>query len=435
MSSTKSKKIRFLEDLNGFKAGQVYIVLEDKANIYISNNQATEVLEAIDDSKIYVVGSDVIKELESYELEKLKNEYIYNAQDGLARWRAALSKARAGYGKARISFIGDSISEGFYSGIVGDEENRDYFIENGFIGQLRKSFSGESSLQDVGIGLIPANYPRDDTKWVYSGDTRFTTNFGYGIAGRAVVLENQPTTATLTFNGTGIKIYYVEANSAGGIGFTVDSDPEIIVNANSGTIQNASYEITGLTDGAHTLVVRNGTASTYLIGAEEIKGINGVVCNTCALAGSYVLDHIKTFDSGGSTLELVIESEIDNLTPDLCVISLMANDSYGQRDLVDYEQGLQTLIDRAKSVNSDVLLTSLGVRNLDGGAGNAILQSSYVSIIRKLAIENNVAYYDNFNKWKGDFNYPKNLGLLYDDVHWNFKGHNIIANDIYNIVK
>ena len=381
------------------------------------------------------MGLDNTKASNSKLIQELDNNFIYNTEDGLVKWRVALANARSGYGKARISFIGDSITEGFHSGIVGDEENRSYFIENGYVGQFRKLIANEYNMTDVGIGLIPANYPRDDTKWVYSGDTRFTNNFGYGIAGRAIVLENQPTTATITFNGTGIKIYYVEAPAAGGIGFTVDSDPEVIVNANSGTIQNASYEITGLVDGSHTLVVRNGTASTYLIGAEEIKGINGVVCNTCALAGSYVLDHIKTFDSGGSTLELVIESEIDNLTPDLCVISLMANDSYGQRDLVDYEQGLQTLIDRAKSVNSDVLLTSLGVRNLDGGAGNAILQSSYVSIIRKLAIENNVAYYDNFNKWKGDFNYPKNLGLLYDDVHWNFKGHNIIANDIYNIVK
>jgi lysophospholipase L1-like esterase len=170
------------------------------------------------------------------------------------------------------------------------------------------------------------------------------------------------------------------------------------------------------------LTVGNNEKNIRLIGAYPIKGSSGVVLHNLGKYGS---------NAEAFTSEYCLDSEIKAWTPSLTIIDIMGNDWTEQTPLDEYRQHIQTLITTAKRYG-DVLLISAGF-NLDS---HPIPQTSYISVLKNLALSNNVALLDIIGRYGEDTSYVKNtLGLLYEDnTHPNDAGHQDKATSIINIL-
>lgn len=334
----------------------------------------------------------------------------------LRKWRAKRAKALASNYKAQINIAGDSISEGAYSGSGSSD-----WITKGYVGRIRSALA--SKYGDCGTGIIPAAFPNGSPYLVSSGFSLVpggTPGCGFGnYYYQSNVLGS---TLTYTFNGTGVEIYYVQGTAVGNFNYSVDGGSAVGVTARVNPTNYAQkVQITGLTDGTHTIVItQNFSGSNVQItGACPIKGSNGIQVN---LVGKY-----------GTTVDAMsrdncLSAEFGLIPPDLTIIALTANDFGNQTDLPTYQANLQKIIGKAK-LSGDVLITTIGVRN----EVKTISQTEYINICKSLAQSNNCAYIDIYSRWNGASGAVES-GYFYDTVHPNDIGHQDIATAILKVI-
>lgn len=356
------------------------------------------------------------------------HRWQYNCDSALRRWRAALAKLDGGWqGFVNLNIIGDSITEGANAGAGAAQGAASLWPDNGYVGRIRTAFKNKYG--DTGTGFIPVFYPTGAPLWTFSGSWSLQT--GFGVASNVMVTSTINDTATINFTGTGFGVVYVKGGACGSFTITIDGGSPVTVNANNaGTVNAATYQVTGLSAGSHTAVIKNigggSSNKVFLIGGYPINGTSGVVVNNCGKYGSVVHQH-----SGVPMLA----AEIDIWNPALTIIALTANDYNGQTPLSSYASDLQAIISHALSMNSDVLLVSTGLR---GDTPNpTIPQSAYVQVMQNLAISNGVAYLDLFNRWSGDYNTANSVyGFIAtgQGVHPNDYGHADIATAILSVI-
>ncbi|MBS1968656.1 MAG: BppU family phage baseplate upper protein [Bdellovibrionales bacterium] len=333
---------------------------------------------------------------------------IYNKDKGLRRWRAALAKAQATDQIVNLNVVGTSIATG---GVTTD------YTTKSWVALLRKELT--QKVGDVGRGVVSTHFPNavGPLRWTFTGT--WSTQVLFGIMGDCRLSTTLGSTATLSFNGTGIKILTYANSSGGKFLASVDGGTPVEFNSNVAAAEPCKeFTITGLSAGDHTLVITQNDAgkNLMLIGAYELKGTKGVRVNNVS-------------KSGGSTANVtwnnnVLIAEIDYWNPTLTIIEFFTNDYMSQVDLVAYKNTMQTLISRAKQFG-DVLLIANGIRT----ENQTIKQTDYINVLKTLATENQVALLDTFNRWGGNFEYANGtLGYLADTVHPNDVGHQDIAN-------
>jgi len=313
--------------------------------------------------------------------------------------------------KARISFIGDSITEG-----RGEGTDKLVWLEDGYVGQINSLFTDK--MDDVGNGLISSKYAFYEKFWDTSLGT-WNTIILYGVFETCVYSNTPEDLAKIDFDGDGIRFYYQGTSGSGQIGFTIDGGTETIITPEKG---GSSYyhDITGAGAGSHTLTVRVVDGLCFLLGAEEIKGTHGVVCNRNALAGTTA--DVMATNQESMNLAIVTEEA------DLVVISLLANDTK-YKTLETFETSVQTLITNAKAHTNNVLLTSIGIRD----PYDQTTQPDYVDVLRNLAITNNIALYDSFKEFGSWANVVAN-GYEVDTVHLNKEGNAVMAKGLFGIL-
>jgi hypothetical protein len=353
-------------------------------------------------------------------LSKTGNNFMYNREKGLRRWRAARAKALAGQAKANVNFLADSIGEG-----TGASNH----YTKGLAALLRSYFTS-APFNDTGVGFIPAHYSTSSgTQWMALTGAWIDDNT-YGVCKRAKRSSTVGDTITFTFTGTSVDIWYVQRSGGGSFTVAVDGGAPTTVNTNGATAF-AKKNISGLASGSHSVVITVSTANMVtIVGYNPYVGATyGIQFNTMAKYGSVASDH---------TASTAISMEIDVYDPALTIIALMANDSNVQTGLDFYRTQIQILIDRAFSFGSDVLLVSTGLRDVN----LAIPQSAYNNILKELAYQNGCAYLDVFTAWGGDEGYAwhtSNMGLIQDvpgdHVHPNDGGHKDIADRIIKILE
>jgi hypothetical protein len=345
----------------------------------------------------------------NFTLQKIP--FVYNSDIGLRRWRAELAKVKQDTNKIiNISCVGDSITQG-----AGSDSVISNWQDKGWRGQLNSYFA--SKFNDVGKGFRPCySYDSANTynPWTYSGNwTDLTT--AYGVMSFCKKSNSQNDTATISFNGTGVGVVMAKNTNCGNMDFLIDgvSHP---YNAYSTTVISAStYEITGLTAGDHTLVIKNNAPGIvfYLIGIYEIKGSKGVRVNMLGKSAMTITYAMQREDQ--------LQAEIDIWNPKLTIIGMCAN---GGMDTATWKSRMQTLITRALQYG-DVLLTTWGLQQ------DTTYTPSYVAATRELAKENNCALLDIYDRWGSDYNYANTtLGLIYDTIHPNIYGHQDICDAI-----
>jgi lysophospholipase L1-like esterase len=347
-----------------------------------------------------------------------KTTFDYNVISGLRQWKATLAKLNSGTSQIfNLSIVGDSISEGYGSTNL---------ISKGYAGLIRNDLN--SKYGDVGRGFIHCAYPYGSPLWSFVGSW-MTSEWGISGGGTASNYTckyslTAGNTATLSFSGTGLRVYIGKSPGWGGGTYSVDGGTVTGSFSNDGTEQyNAYFEVIGLTDGSHTIVITQASQgkAMLLLGAYEIKGTSGIRVNTCARFGSMAKDH---------TPEKTMKITFDSLQPVLSIIAFTANDYSTQTNLDLYKSNLQALVTRAKQYG-DVLMISNGIRT----EKLTTPQSAYINVFNSVALANGCALIDNFNRLGGDADYVNTrLGLLSDTVHPNNAGHQDLATSILNVL-
>jgi len=349
------------------------------------------------------------------------SDELLNGVVGLRKWRAALASMKAGVTpKINLNIIGDSITEG-----MGTTD----FRTKSYTNLVRIALAAKYG--DVGNGLIPSWHPDSNIAgtpwWTYAG-TGWTNEATFGLTMLCKRSQTSGDTATISFNGTGIKFLFLRGSACGTCTIAIDGGAPTSYNFANGTTEYANVTtISGLANGAHTAVITSTVAAgkyIWLIGAYEIKGTTGVQVNMCGRYGT---------QTASSYPDPSLQVSINHFQPKLTLVALLSNDFAGSIPVDNYKARLQAIVTRALTTG-DVMLMSLGHRN----ATSTYPQKDYADMMRTVADENNIAYLDLFNRWGGGLGATagitaKNLGLM-DDVHPTDAGAQDIAAAILKVI-
>lgn len=319
-----------------------------------------------------------------------------------------------------LQVIGDSITEGYYGGSTKND-----IITKGYVGNLRTYF--KTMFEDVGLGIIPSWYPSYESLWTFAGTWADSV---IGITRRSKYTATINSTATLSFNGTGIGVLFAKGATSGECDIMVDGNVVDSLDLYSATLNTAyMYTKTGLTSGDHTLVVKKTDNTSELVvlqGAYEIKGARGVRVNMCGYSGEGIYNN-KIQD------EYSLKSSIDVWNPALTIISIFTNDHGHNTTPSAYQTGLQTIISRAKQFG-DVLLTSISP---DARTYTYTLDQ-YNTVLKNLASINNCGFLDLYRLAHESEAWLENMGYIYSTdnlhVHPNGVGHQFIADAILKAI-
>lgn len=357
----------------------------------------------------------------------------YNAQtrvanrtgDCLRFFEAALARSRSGGGAAKVLYVGDSITGGFYTTVP--------YNVNSWVDQARVILNGgkfgptaEGAVWFAN-GFATANESRF-TLTANSGSTPFNQVKGFGWGGNVAGGRNTgsmlslintgslawaTTTSTDTFT-----VYY----GGGGDGplVSIDSVAQTQAPTQPGSASSVFSQTYTTTAGVHTFTVSAAATKTvFLFGVEAYTAAAaGLRISRGGVSGAVAVDFAQT-----ASLNM-----IDVHKPDLVVISLGVNDQLQNLDpATSYAASLSTVIDRVRTNKGDAVLVTPTPANQDGTATFPL--SQYIAQMYATSVAKNVPLIDMNDAWPvyGTANTaPFNYGWT-SAVHPNFKGHSFMA--------
>ena len=364
---------------------------------------------------------------------------VYVPPDWGTFWRAKRDGIQSG-GKARIIFVGDSVTQGYYASDLA---------RTGYVGLIRESL--QARYGDGGSGLystsrsaaVIGSKPEAIAAWQANGSIISTTGtwtdtglfWGPGISS---IYATATATATFKVRGSTIKIYTLAGVNTPNAGYTysIDGAPPVSVadpGLSSGSVRTATA--TGLTAGDHTVVIAyDGSAGARL----QVIGVSaendgGVVVDNAGRTGAKTADF---FVSGtGNTLWHGGTSN----PADLVVYSLGLNDAQSSVTLDTWSSTVYSTLNTIKAAQSGATDILLLVQHR-GNYGTSTFYSQYGARIRGIAEEygaaliniwpmsrNSYTYWTSLGYW-GDTASPGAAGT--DIVHPSDAGHAFIANAV-----
>lgn len=316
-----------------------------------------------------------------------------------------------------IVFIGDSITEGARTESVFGARWTDRLMA-----ALRARFQPSGVTGGYYIPASPSYTLVLPSVWSFSGTNtpQGTDGLGYysNILGSAA-------TATLTFTGTSIKVFYSALAGASTATVTIDGSAVASINGATGAPNyGASVTYGGLAAGSHTIVITNGTGNLTLQGAyyfngDETKGLrmwNG------GHAGI-----------GSDSFPKFIPASI---APDLAVIALGVNDyRLAANDPTHTNTNITALIKRLQAEVSpapSVIVMAMYEPSTNSGTTPLGSWASYVAAMTTAANQNGALFLDLEPLFAasgvpvpGDGMMATDTGPAY--VHPTLAGHQLIA--------
>ncbi len=133
----------------------------------------------------------------------------------------------------------------------------------------------------------------------------------------------------------------------------------------------------------------------------------------------------------------LFDYQLDVINPDLIVIDLGTNDGYTKVfDSITYEQNYKILIQKIKSVNSDIAIIAVVPNDCYLWKKRANPATEVQErILQRISVEENVAVWNKY-EIMGGFNssstwYKNNL-MAYDRVHFTNEGYQLLGNMFFN---
>lgn len=310
-----------------------------------------------------------------------------------------------------VLHIGDSITEG--NGASGPQKR--------WIDALRSkvktkyqppTIPGGSGYIPIG-GVYPSVQPGD---WSLTGATA-SVGQGEGFGGSYANMSTSGQTASLTFSGTGIILYFTDYAGNPDPTVTIDGAAVTPIPINSSpTIYGNGIAYTGLARGSHTIVVTVGTTPFHLYG--------GLVLDGDANAGWRTIVAARSGTQAPGVGTLSVWNYVD---PSLVTIYFGVNDYRNNASISTFETNLTTIVNyvKSRSLNPKIVLIK-GYEPLHPTTPIAPW-SSYRDTVQKVANANNLLCCDILPKF--------GVGVISatysaDSVHPNDTGHSLIADAI-----
>lgn len=360
---------------------------------------------------------DTLSTLQPTESTRATVDFGYNLEKPLLKYRSKLAKRNA---ITTVACIGDSITEGFWSGLNWD---RAYPV------QLRKLMQAKYGGQDE--GLVTVN---DTDRWSTTGSGWTSTKRGIACMQKNTNVSGNK--LSFTFSGVGVDIIYSKNSDGGTCAVKIDGVDKTALNCNGSLetlAQTQSY--TGLTSGQHTLEIFAPTdgKKVYIEGAyvKIVGDTSGVRVDRRGLSGSY---------TGNWNTALQLQA-MDSQPADLFIIALGINDCGSGHTPELMKTRLQTIIDKAKTIGSVILIPMMQSDEVKDT--RFVNWKDYVEIYYELADENNIGLIDVYKLFGESYQPAQQYGLFgvqngsaegSDATHPSARGQQLIADAIFKLI-
>lgn len=365
-------------------------------------------------TRVPVAPAPVSPKLGVYE----RGHCIYNLKPGhLRRTRSALAKAWVGSGFCNIGFIGDSTTAG-YGAVPGVSDWPALFA----------AMMAERGYPLSGSGIIPAN-----RNIASPADVQVTPGAGWAqwVAG-STILANSTTANPLTFvslvAGTKVIVHY--SNQTGPFTVSIDGAAAVASSAFStpptGNPNYGSYEVPGLSDTTHTVVITRTSGTVLIEGFEVQSGAYGIRTYNAGLA-SLKIEDFAAAPYYTSTNAMIYP----RFLADLVLFSVEINDANGPGITppatygTTFEQALTNV--RAQAPDPDVVL-------LAANPCNGVDFDDYTQKLYDLADTHDVPLLDVQDRW-GTFATANAQGLMSDNLHPTATGYAELATAVIRALR
>lgn len=348
--------------------------------------------------------------------------------NNLPHWRNALAKVRAGTGRGRILFIGDSTTGGTGSGSGG-----------GLTGAWGTSFPNDVANILAARGIPTSSKSIAGDQGVKSGaavdygtyDTRVTLGTGWAtntlsIAGGGAF--NSTGTGTLAFTPVGnidtFETYHVK-NAQGGASVTVNIDGgATLLTLTGGGAASISKTTQSVAKASHTINVVGVAGSVYLMGLvaydSTVPAVDIIQAGAYGATVTYWAATTNPWDASS------LVGVIGLYAPDLTVIDLTINDA--NTATATYLAKMAIIVATVQAAGSDVLIVT---GNPTSSTSAQLL--SNLSALSAYADTNNFVYLDIFSRW-GSYASVNSLGWIFSSPHPNAVGYQDIAQAIATLL-
>ena len=373
---------------------------------------------------------------------------IYVPKGWGSNWKTALTNT--GSTLASISFIGDSITQGY------DSSN---FTTKSYVSLVRTTLqstygNGGSGYQSSRWSEYDGSYTSTQTK-VASTGTWSVSNPGSGPANYSRFSNNNGATMTFSYvQGTKITVYYALATNGGTFTVSIDGGTAVSTNSNSGSAGIGTYTVSGLSNTTHSVVITCTSASTLvytLIFGVRGYHTSGVTCDNFGISAR---------TSGGflANPSVIYGNQIDwsggsSFPCNLFVYALNVNDAHNLTNAATsaevYMTNVLSVIKRIRDYSGYTGLGNVDILFFMPHIGQWQLTGpEYYSMCRNLesaCISLNCAYINMAAIYKNSWNYANSQNLWSDghtgtgasgtdEVHPGDTGHQLYANALLSVI-
>lgn len=321
---------------------------------------------------------------------------------GLPRWSAAVRRAQSGRGRAKVVCFGDSTTAGYGAPGRSGAWPRQLAEQMGWRGARETGF-----FSDAGLGATYDSRMVRGAGW--AADT--TKGLGGGFYRNLTVTANPMVfTPQLPFEAVDLFLY-----GATSIRVTIGAGTPVVVTGAFGTTvgkRTVTCDQAGLARGAHAVSLVALNTSGH-VGLDCHDTATGISVMNAGVSGWRAADFTGVGFGPADTLDV--------LAPDLLIYNVGINDWGGTPTAeTPWKASVQTVIDRAVAVGSDVLLTI----PINTGSGN---RPTFAQYLRDLATLNGLVQPLDLGLALGNLAQATAAGDMIDSLHPSTQGYGKVA--------
>lgn len=360
--------------------------------------------------------------------------FVFNRQP-LTNWKAARAAVKAGTGRAKVIFAGDS-SAGSY----GSDTQNGFVAPNTVDARLARQFTTEGlpstyQAEFGGHGATALNiwdFRSAQGAFAYSNPATFGIMPGgeFLSASGAATVSFAPADPTQTAVATDTcDIWYAQDSSAGSFSKQVDAGTATTINANGSSL--ITKTTVSATSGNHTYKMNWVSGTAYYLGMHAYSSaVKAVDFWNMGSIGSWAQQWAGTgfFWEPGNT------SVWTAFAPNIVLFSAGANDILGGASVATTQPYVVATINAIKAMGADVVV--MGYNPIRTTVASVATQVALRKMMYDAAISTGCTFIDFLSMMGGPLAWDTNNanGLMFDDEHRSFKGYTSAVKVIHDIL-
>jgi lysophospholipase L1-like esterase len=353
----------------------------------------------------------------------------------LKKWRAALANMLNGAANAKIAFVGDSTTAGFFASGSQYANNRPLTVANRIAALLNgrgiTATVGNTFGSSLNIGTI-ATFATYDTRWSFGAG--WVCNSLTGIVGQEALTHSSANTNSADFTPVAafdtIDMWTVTNPAYQDFTIAVDGGGALATVDASQALSILKTTVT-TTDATHTINIAKTAANaalTHILGIDTYRSAaKSVQCWQMGMGGA-------TSAIWGTTTSSVwlAPNLLATYAPDLTVICVGINDWIAGVTSATFQTNMQVLITKALSTGSVILVTPPPTQ-IGYSSATQLNMDVIRAAIFTLAQTNNVPVLDIFGRFVS-YTDANTYGMYGDGAHPDKTGYQDWANALIGYI-